>query len=323
MSSSVVAKFGSFSQEDGQNQSFPTLGRKNGNFSAIIEIRPSQRSSDNSNPQFNDVRDNIDANFRPKKLPVITPGKKNFTIVSKSKSAIEILPQGQLGGAEIFNTAPTSKLSGNTEPNNDTSILNVTFKEYYYQTMAGYSDGRTKTNQDTFYMNMSIKKSTLCSLFAVFDGHGPLGHRVSDFLKKNLTGRFDLQDSFESRFDPAAEYDLGEYTGILEAVCVDINNKLIANKTINSLFSGSTGILVLLHRDVISCANVGDSRAGLFKRSNDDKFILQKLSTDHTPADPKEKDRIIKAGGKVHPCQGILWLIRCDGELYRSAQNLG
>lgn len=66
---------------------------------------------------------------------------------------------------------------------------NQTFLEYYFQTMAGFSEGKTKTNQDSVYLNAEILGSTNCSLFAVFDGHGTLGHKVSDFLKRHLIGR--------------------------------------------------------------------------------------------------------------------------------------
>lgn len=67
--------------------------------------------------------------------------------------------------------------------------INNTFKEYYYQTMAGFSDGKTKTNQDavSFYIGLSGNVNT--SLFCVFDGHGMSGHRVSDYLRNNVTRR--------------------------------------------------------------------------------------------------------------------------------------
>lgn len=66
---------------------------------------------------------------------------------------------------------------------------NQTFLEYFFQSMAGYSEGKTKTNQDSVYFNVDLHSATNTSLFGVFDGHGVLGHKVSDFLKKNITGR--------------------------------------------------------------------------------------------------------------------------------------
>lgn len=65
---------------------------------------------------------------------------------------------------------------------------NKTFIEYYFQTHPGYSDGRTKTNQDSVFIQVDFEQSDNCSAFAVFDGHGTLGHKVSEFLKKALSG---------------------------------------------------------------------------------------------------------------------------------------
>ena len=59
--------------------------------------------------------------------------------------------------------------------------------------------------------------------------------------------------------------------------------------------SGCTACVVLVTPDNIYCANAGDSRAILTKK---DGGIIE-LSVDHKPNDPKEKERIEKAGGFV------------------------
>ena len=169
----------------------------------------------------------------------------------------------------------------------------------FSKTVAGYSDGKTKTNQDSMFVSTGVKNSTNCALFAVFDGHGLQGHKVSQHLKANLA------ESLEARFDPEKSYAEAEYAGILEAVCVDINNKLTASGGINSFLSGSTGILVLLHNELVVCANVGDSRAGVVVvEASDQPALLTMLSRDHTPVEPDEKERITNAGGKIMPCIG-------------------
>ncbi len=66
---------------------------------------------------------------------------------------------------------------------------NTTFIKHFAKTMAGYSEGKAKTNQDAIYVHTAIKDSTNASIFAVFDGHGMFGHKVSGFLKDKLTGR--------------------------------------------------------------------------------------------------------------------------------------
>ena len=107
------------------------------------------------------------------------------------------------------------------------------------------------------------------------------------------------------RFDPSKVYTAEEYTSMLEAVCLDINTRMNATPGMNSMMSGSTGIIVLLHNDQIVCANVGDSRAGLTKfASPQDIGQLVMLSRDHTPDEPDERERILLGGGKIMPCIG-------------------
>lgn len=204
MSGNMVAKIGSFSNEEFLNHSLPALGRKNAQFSTFSEAKPAYRSSDTKHdivknrfkvigPSFTDDSTLVTPEklYPHKRLPMLTTGKKSISVISKSKSTIDIPPQqGNQFNSENNETSLKPKPNPSSEEKKEASFSNETFKEYYYQTMAGYSDGRTKTNQDAFYINISIKNSPHCSLFAVFDGHGPLGHKVSEFLKKHITGSF-------------------------------------------------------------------------------------------------------------------------------------
>jgi serine/threonine protein phosphatase PrpC len=81
---------------------------------------------------------------------------------------------------------------------------------------------------------------------------------------------------------------------------------------------------VLLHNDIIACANVGDSRAGIVKvDAIDQPALLTMLSRDHTPVEQDEKERIVNAGGKVMPCMGTLCSPRPVRQLHRPSQDLG
>lgn len=203
MSNLAAPKGGKFSIEESLNYSLPTLGRKNAHFSSFTDSKASKpfevryENGGKLKPLVSPVM-NTELIFSPhrssvnKKLPNLVPGKKNITIISKSKSAQVFppaVPESVTPGPE--DSKPTINIKPKPNQNPEKSLdptLNVTFKEYYYMTMPGFSDGRVKTNQDAFYINISIKNSNQCSLYAVFDGHGPLGHKVSEFLKKNLTG---------------------------------------------------------------------------------------------------------------------------------------
>jgi serine/threonine protein phosphatase PrpC len=87
---------------------------------------------------------------------------------------------------------------------------------------------------------------------------------------------------------------------------------------IDSRFSGTTGIIVLLHGRDLFCANVGDSRAVLGRRTNGMaatdggqhtrgkhvRYSPVPLSVDHKPDRPDERKRIQALGGHVESWHG-------------------
>lgn len=167
---------------------------------------------------------------------------------------------------------------------------------YCSKSNPGFSDGKVKTNQDAVAAYVDSKGNRF-AYFAVFDGHGVFGHKVSGLLKALL------HDAILSRIDVTKTYNGDEYIEMLTAACLDMNDKLISSSTVNSMLSGSTGIVVLLHNEFIVCGNVGDSRAALVNlKEVEDPGALEMLSRDHTPNEADEKERILQAGGKVMAC---------------------
>jgi serine/threonine protein phosphatase PrpC len=60
---------------------------------------------------------------------------------------------------------------------------------FSYRTKKGYIPTNSgKVNQDNFIINPNINNKTWQHLFAVCDGHGPLGHHVSAYIKHCLPG---------------------------------------------------------------------------------------------------------------------------------------
>lgn len=58
---------------------------------------------------------------------------------------------------------------------------------FSYRTKKGYIPTNSgKVNQDNLIVNPNINNKTWQHFFAVCDGHGPLGHHVSGFLKNAL-----------------------------------------------------------------------------------------------------------------------------------------
>src|SRR5688572_28865222 len=77
----------------------------------------------------------------------------------------------------------------------------------------------------------------------------------------------------------------------------------------NGYQSGSTVTLALLSDNLLRIANVGDSQAFLFSKTNNTSACVTKL---HTPLDTAEQHRILESGGRLFPRDGV-W--RVEGQL--------
>lgn len=139
-------------------------------------------------------------------------------------------------------------------------------------------------NQDAYIINPSITSQKFMSLFAVCDGHGTEGHLVSGMIKSNFTKIFEKH--LESCSPDSA---------LLKSV-TEINEVVMKSK-IDSEFSGSTFIGVIIHGDNLYCANVGDSGAivGTYTGS----WGSTRLSEEHNPLRKDEADRIVANGGRI------------------------
>jgi serine/threonine protein phosphatase PrpC len=154
-------------------------------------------------------------------------------------------------------------------------------------------------------------------VLGVFDGHG--GATASVFAAENFVSIMVATSSFKrysanlARLSPSHSvrlidpsdmasciWDLGE---ALKETFALVDKELVDVLKESKDSSGATGCIVIITPTYILCANVGDSRCVL----SVDGFT-KALSTDHKPEDMKERERIERAGGKVH--QG-----RIDGEL--------
>ncbi len=88
-------------------------------------------------------------------------------------------------------------------------------------------------------------------------------------------------------------------------------NKGLLGTRIDTQFSGSTAVVVLMVGSKLICANVGDSRAikgslllGGPGSSTEALWKAQTLSTDHKPSLPAEYERIIAANGRIESYKG-------------------
>ena len=142
---------------------------------------------------------------------------------------------------------------------------------------AGIEFARLKTNQDSYFVSEDKM------VFAVFDGHGKTGHHCSRFVKDHL--------------GLALQKRALTVDGLCEAL-VSVGDDMLADASIDSQYSGTTVLAVMVTEDQVISAWLGDSRA-VMGRWQDKGVDVVELSKDHKPDIPAERRRIKKAGGSV------------------------
>ncbi|RHY10236.1 hypothetical protein DYB25_009888 [Aphanomyces astaci] len=151
-----------------------------------------------------------------------------------------------------------------------------------------------KKNQDSMVMQMHAPSKSL--LLGVFDGHGEAGDGVSQYFRAHFPTELFNHAQFAPTGDVAKDT-----AGIQAAIQFALNaveKRVIRDASIDTEFSGSTGVVVVIRDRLLIVGNVGDSRitrgflqAGLLTASS--------LSKDHKPDLPAEKARILASGGRV------------------------
>jgi len=173
-----------------------------------------------------------------------------------------------------------------------------------------------KQNQDSIIMEEDPK--TKCLLFAALDGHGELGDHVSQYFRDRMPKMLFSHPQFPKNC-AAALTD-----------CITVLDKEV-NKDIDTKFSGTTAVICTIIGNVLTCANVGDSRVILGMLNDDGQLVVDEVSNDHKPDNPPEKKRIEESGGRVFAVtyeDGIdgparVWLAKIDIPGLAMSRSLG
>lgn len=190
-------------------------------------------------------------------------------------------------------------------------------KEFFGVCKKGYAPyNPRKQNQDSIIMEEDEK--TKCLLFAALDGHGELGDHVSQYFRDRLPKMLFSHPQFPKNC-AAALTD-----------CITVLDKEV-NKDIDTKFSGTTAVICTIIGNVLTCANVGDSRIILGMINDEGNLVVDEVSTDHKPDTPAEKKRIEEAGGRVFAVtyeDGIdgparVWLAKIDIPGLAMSRSLG
>ena len=166
--------------------------------------------------------------------------------------------------------------------------------------------GEQKINQDALVSLTNINNIKDFNIFGVLDGHGPEGHKVSEFASEFIPAQIINHPEIKALSDP--EYI---YEKLKDNNCQIITNAYLTcdeelkNAEFDAYNSGSTCILIIHIGNHIICSNVGDSR-GLVAfdeqiEGDDGLNYLEaaQLSIDYKPELLEEQKRILMSGGVV------------------------
>ena len=257
-------------------------------------------------PKLEDMKITIPKKFNSSsKLLVFNQNSTLLSLKSNSKTNLPSINFPKL--------TPNNSVVVEKKRRRSTSFLKPTKKIYLDQkiirdfnatSLAGKDEyGETKTNQDSYLILTKINNLPNYNVFAVFDGHGPHGHLVSQFLVNYFTDFFksDIQ-IIKCKSEPEI-FNLFLYNDykILRDAVKHCEDELTKEETIDSQSSGSTLWMVIQIYKKIICMNIGDSRA-IISMSEILRDDIKNLSIDHKPNLKKEQERIKKYGGFVEQC---------------------
>ena len=131
-----------------------------------------------------------------------------------------------------------------------------------------------------------------CSVFAVFDGYG--GITCSNYLKENLITYIIKNENFPNNPVQAIKQGIDKAEDEFIQHQITSTTSSISN---NNIQCGSSILLALIINSTLYIANVGDSPALI--TYNDTKKI-KVLTTEHSPLNIKEKQRIEANGGEIY-----------------------
>ena len=176
--------------------------------------------------------------------------------------------------------------------------VNKIIKDIQVYTHVGFDGEQDKeNNQDNYFIQKNFAGHKDYIYLSVCDGHGVNGHHISNFIKTVLP--IDMSENLKHRNILTETEKTHE---IIKETFIIVNDKLVENQDIDSIFSGTTCVSVIFTPQRLICPNIGDSRAVLARYDvNKEKYIAIDLSRDHKPSELDEKQRILENDGKIQP----------------------
>lgn len=185
--------------------------------------------------------------------------------------------------------------------------------------------GRKGINQDAMiaWEDFLGDDVTFCG---VFDGHGPHGHvvarKVRDALPLKLLSFLHSYETKEVRssatccnIDPKSDSADADKDVLVEDNISSMwrdaflksfkamDKELRSHPTLDCFCSGSTAVTIVKQGSNLFMGSIGDSRAILASRDNNDALVAIQLTVDLKPDLPMEAERIKKCKGRVFALQ--------------------
>jgi serine/threonine protein phosphatase PrpC len=280
----------------------------NNNLNKIKDIKVDLNNniSDN-NPEIKPLKENVtkdDTNQNKDQIKINSTPNLNIPSQEKKEEKVKKNTRSQSQGPidplkrnEDKEIKP-QKIQEKTEKEIAPKKVIKKIKDLLPYTHVGFDGEEPKeNNQDNYFIFKNFADQKDYIYLSVCDGHGVEGHFVSEFIKEvlpyymseNLKGKNILTDTKNVH-------------QIISDIFVMVNNLLVDNESINSLFSGSTCVSVIYTPERLIVPNIGDSRAVLGRYdSNTKTYKAIDLSRDHKPTEKDEAKRIIDNDGRIQP----------------------
>ena len=280
----------------------------NNNLNKIKDIKVDLNNniSDN-NPEIKPLKENVtkdDTNINKDQIKINSTPNLNIPSQEKKEEKVKKNTRSQSQGPidplkrnEDKEIKP-QKIQEKTEKEIAPKKVIKKIKDLLPYTHVGFDGEEPKeNNQDNYFIFKNFADQKDYIYLSVCDGHGVEGHFVSEFIKEvlpyymseNLKGKNILTDTKNVH-------------QIISDIFVMVNNLLVDNESINSLFSGSTCVSVIYTPERLIVPNIGDSRAVLGRYdSNTKTYKAIDLSRDHKPTEKDEAKRIIDNDGRIQP----------------------
>ncbi|MCO5586792.1 hypothetical protein L7F22_040734 [Adiantum nelumboides] len=185
--------------------------------------------------------------------------------------------------------------------------------------------GRKGINQDAMIVCEDFGSQEDAVFCGVFDGHGPHGHLVAQFVRNSLPSM--LASSLKTNTNTFFEATRTE-TGCAEGEEKSVNNVDVSSSfqtlwkesfldaymlmdkelqgkeaNVDCYCSGTTAVTLVKQGNDVILGNVGDSRAIIGTRADDGSLVAVQLTVDLKPNLPQEAERIRQCRGRVFALQ--------------------